>query len=120
MGVVLHAVFGLHPHQFSIVDAPRQPGLFDRKAWSHLGFCYDVELGKDARNLVYDMTWAALVWVLGLGTPWNDESLAAPADSLPPLPKVRGISHRPKGANRFAPPEILHQFPGAWSADTGK
>eukprot|EP00959_Pyramimonas_sp_CCMP1952_P362441 7590465-Pyramimonas_sp.AAC.1 len=67
------------------------------------------------------MSWAALVWFLGLGTPWNDdESLAAPTDSLPPLPKVRGISHRPQGANGCIPPEILHQFPGAWSADTGR
>eukprot|EP00959_Pyramimonas_sp_CCMP1952_P461316 9481379-Pyramimonas_sp.AAC.1 len=36
MGVVLYTVSGLRPHQFSIVDAPRQPGLFDRKAWGHL------------------------------------------------------------------------------------
>eukprot|EP00959_Pyramimonas_sp_CCMP1952_P410859 8610419-Pyramimonas_sp.AAC.1 len=58
-GVVMYTVSGLHPHQ-SKADAPRQPGLFDRKAWSHLGFCCDVELGIDASNLVYNMTWAAL------------------------------------------------------------
>eukprot|EP00959_Pyramimonas_sp_CCMP1952_P389527 8162531-Pyramimonas_sp.AAC.1 len=37
MAVVLYAVSGFHPHQWSIVDTPRQPGRHDRKAWSHLG-----------------------------------------------------------------------------------
>eukprot|EP00959_Pyramimonas_sp_CCMP1952_P353621 7408790-Pyramimonas_sp.AAC.1 len=60
MGVVMYTVSGLHPHQYSMADAPRLPGLFDRKAWNHLGFCCDVELGKDASNLVYNLTWAAL------------------------------------------------------------
>eukprot|EP00959_Pyramimonas_sp_CCMP1952_P195250 4082536-Pyramimonas_sp.AAC.1 len=59
-GVVLYTVSGLRPHLYSIADAPREPGLFDRKAWGHLGFCYDVDLGIAASNFVYNMTWAAL------------------------------------------------------------
>eukprot|EP00959_Pyramimonas_sp_CCMP1952_P053132 1111462-Pyramimonas_sp.AAC.1 len=59
-GVVLFTVSGLHPHQYSIADKLRQPGRLDRKAWSHPGFCCDVELGIEASNLVYNLTWAAL------------------------------------------------------------
>eukprot|EP00959_Pyramimonas_sp_CCMP1952_P054128 1132221-Pyramimonas_sp.AAC.1 len=70
MGVILYTVAGLHPHQWPMGAPPRMPGSLDRKAWSHLGFCIDVELGIDASNLVYNLTWAALVWFPGLGTPW--------------------------------------------------
>eukprot|EP00959_Pyramimonas_sp_CCMP1952_P064457 1345900-Pyramimonas_sp.AAC.1 len=59
-GVALYTISGLHPNQYSIADTPRQPGRLDRKAWSHPGFCCDVELGIDASNLVYNLTWAAL------------------------------------------------------------
>eukprot|EP00959_Pyramimonas_sp_CCMP1952_P403154 8447035-Pyramimonas_sp.AAC.1 len=84
MGVALYTVLGLHPHQWSIADPPRQPGRLDRKAWGHLGFCTDVELGIDASNLVYNLTWAALVWFLELGTPWATSRLAVPEASPPP------------------------------------
>eukprot|EP00959_Pyramimonas_sp_CCMP1952_P240127 5018008-Pyramimonas_sp.AAC.1 len=47
-------------------------------------------------------------------------SLAVPDVSLPPLPRVKGVSHRPKGASRCTPPDVLHQFPGAWSQETGR
>eukprot|EP00959_Pyramimonas_sp_CCMP1952_P450887 9440241-Pyramimonas_sp.AAC.1 len=66
--------------------APRQPGSLRRKGWSHLGYCMDVEVGIDAGNLVCNLTWAALVWFLGLGTPWFDEQLGMAYESLPPLP----------------------------------
>eukprot|EP00959_Pyramimonas_sp_CCMP1952_P463629 9485272-Pyramimonas_sp.AAC.1 len=75
---------------------PRQPGSLDRKAWSHLGYCLDVEVGIDASNLVYNRTWAALVWFRGLGTPWHATQLSVPLTSLPPLPHVVGNNRRPK------------------------
>eukprot|EP00959_Pyramimonas_sp_CCMP1952_P113742 2377599-Pyramimonas_sp.AAC.1 len=59
-GVILCTVAGLHSHQWSMGATPRQPGSLDRKAWSHLGYCTDVELGIGASNLVYNLTWAAL------------------------------------------------------------
>eukprot|EP00959_Pyramimonas_sp_CCMP1952_P248293 5189892-Pyramimonas_sp.AAC.1 len=45
MGVILYTVAGLHPHQWSMGATPRLPGSLDRKAWSHLGYGTDVELG---------------------------------------------------------------------------
>eukprot|EP00959_Pyramimonas_sp_CCMP1952_P347212 7272264-Pyramimonas_sp.AAC.1 len=51
MGVILYAVAGLHPHQWSMGATPMQPGSLDRKAWRHLGYCLDEELGIDASNL---------------------------------------------------------------------
>eukprot|EP00959_Pyramimonas_sp_CCMP1952_P189744 3969300-Pyramimonas_sp.AAC.1 len=67
---------GLHPREFTLANIPRQPGMLDRKAWSHLGFLFDMSLGLDATNLVYNTLWAAMVWSLGLGTPWRDASYA--------------------------------------------
>eukprot|EP00959_Pyramimonas_sp_CCMP1952_P304815 6379582-Pyramimonas_sp.AAC.1 len=81
---------GLRPHEFSLATTPRQPGMLDRKDWSHLGFLFDMSLGLDATDLVYNMLWAAMVWSLGLGTPWENASYAVPDDSLPPLPHTSG------------------------------
>eukprot|EP00959_Pyramimonas_sp_CCMP1952_P193020 4036190-Pyramimonas_sp.AAC.1 len=49
-----------------------------------------MSLGLDATSLVYNMLWAAMVWTLGLGAPWEDASYAVPDDSLPPLPHTSG------------------------------
>eukprot|EP00959_Pyramimonas_sp_CCMP1952_P278396 5820363-Pyramimonas_sp.AAC.1 len=43
MAILLYIVSGLHPHQWQMGAALRQPGSLDRKAWSHLGYCLDVE-----------------------------------------------------------------------------
>eukprot|EP00959_Pyramimonas_sp_CCMP1952_P074673 1559934-Pyramimonas_sp.AAC.1 len=95
------------------------PGSLDRKAWSHLGYCTDVELGIDASNLVYNLTWEALVWFLGLGTPWASSQHEVPLDSLPPVPRAKGINHRPKHTSRCTPDDVLPKFPAAWSQETG-
>ena len=50
--VLLYLVSGLHPHEFSMANTPREPGRLDRKNWSHLGFLYDMAIGMDASNLV--------------------------------------------------------------------
>eukprot|EP00959_Pyramimonas_sp_CCMP1952_P372126 7792183-Pyramimonas_sp.AAC.1 len=88
MAILLYTVSGLHPRRWQMGATPRQPGSLDRKAWSHLGYCLDVEVGIDASNLVYNLTWAAIVWFLGLGAPWNDKQLSVSCDSLPPLPHM--------------------------------
>eukprot|EP00959_Pyramimonas_sp_CCMP1952_P243218 5084184-Pyramimonas_sp.AAC.1 len=68
--------------------------MFDRGARGHLGFCYDMDFEIDASNLVYNMTWAALVWALGLGAPWREKSPAAAAEPL--SPHAQGAAAQPQ------------------------
>eukprot|EP00959_Pyramimonas_sp_CCMP1952_P128945 2696590-Pyramimonas_sp.AAC.1 len=78
---------GLRPRENNIEGAPYNPVQFDRVAWSHLGYLHDVELGLDAGSLVYDMTWATLVWPVGLGTSWGDPECQISFNELPPRPQ---------------------------------
>eukprot|EP00959_Pyramimonas_sp_CCMP1952_P256782 5364608-Pyramimonas_sp.AAC.1 len=58
--VLIYPVSGLRPREFTWANAPRQPGMLDRKARSHLGFLFDMSLGPDATDLVCNALWAAM------------------------------------------------------------
>eukprot|EP00959_Pyramimonas_sp_CCMP1952_P040413 844955-Pyramimonas_sp.AAC.1 len=79
---------------------PRQPGSLDRKAWSHLGYCLDVEVGIDASNLVF--WFGFLVWARrGTTSSWASHAnrsrrcptrsgaTAAPRPPAAALPRAR-------------------------------
>ncbi|CAK0889670.1 unnamed protein product, partial [Prorocentrum cordatum] len=86
--VVLFLPAGLHPRKYNSEGVPADPVQVDRKAWSHLGYLYDVGLGLDIGNLVCNMTWATLVWSVGLGTPWDNPRCQISPNELPSRPQV--------------------------------
>ena len=124
--VLLYLVSGLHPHEFNTVNTPRDPARLDRKLWSHLGFLYDMALGLDATNLVYNLGWGAAVHWFGLGTPWRGGTSADAegrcysvlSESLPPAPRIQGRRVNLSRRHACTPVDLLRQLPAAWSAST--
>ena len=117
---VLYLVMSLHPHQYGLANQPLDARRYDRKIWSQMGFLYDLLIGLDAGNLVYNATWATIVYAAGLGSAWDDPSIDVPKHELPPMPDKQSYwsSFSKWVRERCIPSRMLRKVPNAWSCKT--
>eukprot|EP00959_Pyramimonas_sp_CCMP1952_P243480 5089405-Pyramimonas_sp.AAC.1 len=77
-------------------------------------------IGLDAGSLVYNMFWACLVWVAGLGAPWEDNDRAHSDETHSPRLRLRKVAAvaRGQGASARRGACCDKSLPAAWNATT--